>query len=139
MFLIILLISLSMSPSPVRSNSILSTCSHHDQDRWNNRDVEAHLRSWLKSITTLRKVLSMSNVQRLQSSHRDDLPDEGVMSMRYYPLDGEFGPHYEGEFFGELEETPAKSDYNEDNNNTDITEGRFSKQMCGIFHTCRGG
>ena len=59
---------------------------------------------------------------------RNALPDEGdegVMSMRYYPLDGEYGPHYEGEFFGGFDETPATTDYNDDNNNTELTEGRF--------------
>ena len=55
------------------------------------------------------------------------------MSMRYYPLEGEYGPHYEGESFGEFLDIPANSEEEDDNNSTEITEGRFQKQKCGIF------
>jgi len=44
------------------------------------------------------------------------------MSMRYYPLEGEYGPHYEGESFGEFLDVPANSEEEDDNNSTEITE-----------------
>ena len=31
--------------------------------------------------------------------------------MRYYPENGEYDPHYEGEFRGEFDDTPDNSDY----------------------------
>ena len=32
--------------------------------------------------------------------------DEGLMAMRFYPNNGNFGPHYDAEEKGEFHETP---------------------------------
>ena len=42
--------------------------------------------------------------------------------MRYYPEDGEYDPHYEGDFRGEFDDTPNNSD---DISTTQVLKGRF--------------
>ena len=50
------MIFLSMSAIFVKPTSIVSSCSNEATTRWNFEEVAAHLRSWLKGVTTLRSV-----------------------------------------------------------------------------------
>ena len=57
---------------------------------WNKDSIGAHLRSWLKSVTTVR----ISE-------------EDGLKSMRYYPATDKYGPHFDTEDLSDLVVLPA--------------------------------
>ena len=58
----------------------------------------AHLRSWLKSVTTL--------VVTEEEGLKDGLKD-GLKSMRYFPLKSSYGPHYDTEDLADFHDNPT--------------------------------
>jgi len=91
-------------------DSILSTCTSREDETWNKQNIGINLRSWLKSVTTIR--VDKAN---------------GLKSMRYYPMDNSFGPHFDMEDLADFHDNPtdtnAGDDEEEDVENTDSEKG----------------
>ena len=73
------------------SQLIISSCPPSGLTEWNNRNVGRHLRSWLKSVTTV--------------SVKED--EDGLKSMRYYPLKRSYGAHFDTEDVADFHDNPT--------------------------------
>ena len=58
--------------------------------------------------------------------------DEGLMAMRFYPNNGNFGPHYDAEEKGEFHETPDNG--SNDTEETENTESEIGYITIGNFY-----
>ena len=83
---ILSLFPLSLGAKP----QIISSCPPSGVSVWNEDSIGAHLRSWLKSVTTVK----ISE-------------EDGLKSMRYYPTTDKYGPHFDTEDLSDLVVLPA--------------------------------
>ena len=82
---------LSLFPASLGAKpQIISSCPPSGVSVWNEDSIGAHLRSWLKSVTTVR----ISE-------------EDGLKSMRYYPTTDKYGPHFDTEDLSDLVVLPA--------------------------------
>ena len=88
--LLIILTTILFLP-PTLSLQIISSCPPSGLTPWNDRNVGEHLRSWLKSVTTL--------------FVKED--EDGLKSMRYYPLKGSYGAHFDTEDVADFHDNPT--------------------------------
>ena len=77
--------------APHLSQQIISSCPHTGVTEWNSKNVGKHLRSWLKSVTSV--------------SIKEG--EDGLKSMRYYPLMDSYGVHYDTEDLADFHENPT--------------------------------
>ena len=92
MLLILLTAIIFISP-PSLSLLIISSCPPSGFTPWNNRNVGEHLRSWLKSVTTM--------------SVKED--EDGLKSMRYYPLKSSYGAYFDTEDVADFHDNPTNT------------------------------
>ena len=85
----VILLSL-FSRLPCAHSQIVSSCPQTGVTSWNEADIGASLRSWLKSVTTV--------------TYKQE---DGLKSMRYYPETDKYGPHFDTEDLSDLHDNPA--------------------------------
>ena len=88
--LLLILLEAIFTPS-LLSQQIISSCPQSGLTEWNKRNIGRHLRSWLKSVTTV--------------SGQED--EDGLKSMRYYPLKSSYGAHYDTEDVSDFHDNPT--------------------------------
>jgi len=97
-------------------DSILSSCSSRQDGTWNKQNIGINLRSWLKSVTTIR----VDN-------------QNGLKSMRYYPLDKSFGPYSDMEDLADFHDNPTDTN-NETDEDENLEETDSEKGFTTIGH-----